>query len=218
MLGALVHDLGLGDFEPDLAMLDHAAPWLEEPDASPPAKRRCLVGRRHDSATWFLPSSPEEIEASPSEPEMLSLSPAPFQPDVAGEAQEQPLIGVSSFPAPSATPATSLATHVPPFEVPVTEATDVDCDLSSLPGPLYLIPAIVSGRASLDASPSSLLVYVVSTTPSPSLGTPMPAPRPLASQTNAFRQQDLHKALPYSSPRTSFANWSATADLSSSFT
>ncbi|ROT64645.1 hypothetical protein C7M84_017408 [Penaeus vannamei] len=92
----------------------------------------------------------------------------------------------------------------PSVEIPVTEASDVDCDLSSLAGPLYLIPALVSGRASLDASPSSLLVYVVSTSPDPFSGAPLPVPRPLAAPATSPLPQTAprKRSRPLNSPRT----------------
>ncbi|XP_042877184.1 vegetative cell wall protein gp1-like [Penaeus japonicus] len=211
MLDALVNDLGLGDLESDLAVLDHAAPWLEEPDASPPAKRRCLVGRRYDSATWIAPSPAEGKEAPSGKPMVLN-SPAqpmysPFRPHVSPADPDRNMHYAPCMSSPSPaqqlfpSPATTPSAQVPPFEVPVTEASDVDCDLSSLPGPLYLIPAVVSGRASLDASPTSLLVYVVSTSPAPFLGAPVPAPRRLASQASVPRSALAESPRPRDSPR-----------------
>lgn len=213
MLDALVQDLGLGDFESDLAMLD--APWLEGLDRTPPAKRRCLVGRRYDSATWLQSPSPEGPEGSPTkqwldvDSELLRLSPT--EP---GWGQAQPVLGASEMtcpsppqqmtPSPPSSYTEAPTAQDPSVEIPVTEASDVDCDLSSLAGPLYLIPALVSGRASLDASPSSLLVYVVSTSPDPFSGAPLPVPRPLAAPATTPRPQTAprKRPRPFDSPRT----------------
>lgn len=207
MLDALVHDLGLGDFEADFAVLDCDAPWLDEDDASPPAKRRCLVGRRYDSATWLGSSSPEGEELTPTK-EILNASPvnqrgSPHWSGADGmQAQSSPTQQMFS-PSSASPPTATSPAEVPAFEIPVTGASDVDCDLSSLPGPLYLIPALVSGRTSLDESPSSLLVYVVSTSPAPFSGAPIPAPRPLAAQSSSSPKTALRKRpRPHNSPRT----------------
>ena len=156
---------------PPRSGLDHSPPWLDDPDLSPPTKRTCMVDLRSDSLpSCHTPSPADAVDT----PEQYWPSPSqPMCPD-ASRVQIVP------------------AGVCPPFETPVTEAINLDFGLSSLSGPLYLIPAIVSGKPGFD----DVVVYMVSTSPTrPTFGVPMPAPRALAPPRTRQKAFPNRKAL-----------------------